>query len=171
MGASRLEPAAEREALLGDLHEEHSLRSAAGSPTAARTWLRRQLCASILHFAWCRAKAVAWISTAGVAVLAYVAIGVIDYLIKRGVAVSPVAGLLLTFIAATLVAYVAGLLRRGAPIVLATMLLLAIIVMTLSASGSGPWWQRLGYFLLGPVTASMATGLHAVTHRDKRRRR
>src|ERR1700760_1770285 len=80
---SWLAPRSAREAMLGDLAEEFALRAAAASPAAAARWYRRELCASPppLTLLWTRVARAPWLATMGVALLAYVGVGVAEFLV------------------------------------------------------------------------------------------
>ena len=75
-------PEAEREPLLGDLTEEYELRASSSSRSAALKWYLRQFCASALALLWARLGRTAWISTMGVALLAYIAVGVVEVMVN-----------------------------------------------------------------------------------------
>ncbi len=79
---ARIVPEAEREPLLGDLMEEYELRASASSSSAARKWYLRQFCASAPVLLWGRLSGSAWISTTGVALLAYIAVGVVELIVN-----------------------------------------------------------------------------------------
>src|SRR5665213_2506527 len=77
---SRLAAAQEREALVGDLMEEHALRATAISSAAALKWCLQQVCASALPLLWGRLRWATGMTTFGVAVLAYSAVGAVEYM-------------------------------------------------------------------------------------------
>lgn len=156
---SRLVPRSQREALLGDLAEEHALRAQAASPSAAARWYLRQICASIAPLLWARLTQSGWLATAGVALLAYIAIGLVEFLVNAAIAgVSATShgaynplGMLITFPAVVLIGYFAAGFRRRAAIVLIAMMLLSVTAMTLWADEQLPTWYRVAYFLVGPA--------------------
>src|SRR5580658_7373033 len=113
---SRLVPEGERDALVGDLIEEHALRAAATSSSAALRWALQQVCASAPPLLWARLRRAAWIATFGVALLAYTAVGVVEFFVNRAMsspsAAGPIAyallGLIIPFPTVVLIAYFAA---------------------------------------------------------------
>src|SRR5262245_22432864 len=79
---SWLVPKDVREALLGDLAEEYDERAKAGSPSAALKWYLREIGASIPSLLWFRLTRTAWLSTLGIAVLAYLSVGVAQMIVR-----------------------------------------------------------------------------------------
>ncbi len=155
----RLVPREQREALLGDLAEEYALRARASSSSAAARWYLRQICASVVPLLWSGLTHCAWVATAGVALLAYIAIGLVELLVNSAIAgvaatshgaYNPL-GMLLTFPAVVLIGYFAAGFRRRAAIVLVAMMLLSVTAMTLWADENLPTWYRIAYFLVGPA--------------------
>jgi hypothetical protein len=158
---SRLVPEREREPLVGDLSEEYAVRANAASSSVALKWCLRQVCASAPPLLWANLRRVAWLSTIGVAMLAYVAVGVVEFGVNWGLSIAsghetaaynPV-GMLITFPMVVIIGYSTARLRPSAPAVLATMMVVAVTVMTLSANESVPLWYRIAYFVVGPAAA------------------
>jgi hypothetical protein len=163
---SRIVPETEREALVGDLAEEYELRASASSSTAALKWYLRQFCASAPPLLWARLTRSAWLSTTGVALLAYIAVGVVELIVNgltssasAGAAYNPL-GMLITFPMVVLIVYFAARLRRNAGMVLATLMLVSVTAMTLWSAESVPLWYRVAYFLVGPAAALIGSVLH-----------
>ncbi len=156
-----LVPKREREPLVGDLTEEYVLRTNAASSSAALKWYLQQVCASVLPLLWAAVARTAWISTVGVALLAYVAVGVVEltvnWAISASFATGTVAynalGLLITSPIVALIGYFAAGFRRAAAIVLGVMMMLVITVLTLGTNESMPLWLRIAYFVVGPAAA------------------
>jgi len=165
---SRLVSEGEREPLVGDLAEEYALRASAVSSSAALKWCLRQVWASVPAVLWARLTRVPWISTIGVALLAYIAVGVAELIVNRVVssasAYNPL-GMLITFPMVVAIGYVAAGVRRSAPLVLAGMMLIAVTVMTLSADEAVPAWYRVAYFFVGPAAAFIGTALRSLRSR------
>lgn len=158
-------PRGEREALLGDLAEEYAMRASADSSSAALRWYLWQILASVPHLAWGRVRQPAWLATAAVGVLAYIAVGavelVVNWMISRSAApatggYSPL-GMLVTFPMVVLIGYSAASYRRAAAVVLAALMLLAVTVMTLSTAESMPSWYRIAYFCAGPAAVFLGS--------------
>jgi hypothetical protein len=155
---SRLAPGEERESLVGDLMEEHALRAQTTSSFAALRWYLRQVFASIPGLVRVRATRGAWISTFGVGLLAYVAVGIAEFSVNRvasipgGFAYNPKA-LAIMFPVVMLIGYLASRFRRGSASVLGVMMLLVVTAMMLWSTEVMPLWFRIAYFFVGPAAA------------------
>jgi hypothetical protein len=166
---SWLAPRGQREALLGDLAEEYALRANAASAAAARSWYLRQLCTSAPPLLWSRVARAAWLATLGVALSAYLAVGVVELLVNRAIATTSATGavaynplgMFITFPLVVLIGYFAARLRRRAVLVLAALMLISVTAMTLWATESAPTWYRIAYFLVGPAATFIGGALRA----------
>jgi hypothetical protein len=161
---SRLVPKDIREPLMGDLEEEHAQRAQAISSSAALKWYLREICASIPPLLWARLTRTPWLSTLGVAVLAYFAVGVAQVLIRWMISSPSSAAyhrldVILIFPMVVLIGYFAERFRRRAAIVLGAMMLIAITAMTLLANESSPLWYRVAWFFVGPTAAFIGSVL------------
>jgi len=170
----RLVPEREREPLAGDLAEEYALRAKTTSSSAALKWYLQQVCASVPPLLWASFTRAAWISTVGVALLAYIAVGVVEFIVNwaisnsfaTGTVAHNALGLFVTAPMVVLIGYFAARFRRGAALVLAAMMLLAITAMTLLTTESLPPWLRVAYFCVGPAAAFIGSALRS--HRPAR---
>jgi hypothetical protein len=167
---SRLAPESEREPLVGDLTEEYALRASATSSSAALWWCWRQVCASAPSLLRMRVSRCAWISTLGVALLAYIAVGVTEFGVNWAVsrpstadafAYQPLA-LAIMFPLVVLIGYIASRFRRGSASVLGVMMLLVVTAMMLWSTESMPLWFRIAYFFAGPGAAFIGGGLRSL---------
>jgi|SRR5215469_2027899 len=161
---ARLVPEGDRLPLVGDLVEEYALRAKeASSPTALR-WCLQQVCASVPPLLWARLARAGWIPMVGVALLAYIAVGVVElavnWTISRSAAYNPL-GMLVTFPIVVLIGYFAARFRRGAAIVLGVMMLVSVTVMTLTSPEILPLGYRIAYFFVGPLAVFIGTALHS----------
>jgi hypothetical protein len=164
---SWLVPRSEREAILGDLAEEYSLRVKAVSSGAASEWYLRQIFTSAASLLWARVCQAVWPATLGVALLGYIAVGVAEFVVNLAISHSSVsgsngyspAGMVVTFPIVVLIGYWAERFRRKAAIALGAMLLLVVTVMTASSSESLPLWYRIAYFVAGPAAALIGGNL------------
>ena len=160
---SRLVPEREREPLVGDLIEEFALRASASSPSSALKWCAQQVCASAPPLMWANLRRSEWVSTLGVAMLAYIAVGIVEFGINwlmsigQGSAAYNPLGMVTTFPVVVVIGYLAARLRRGAPVVLAALMLIAVAVMTVSARESLPVGYRIAYFVVGPAAAMLGS--------------
>ncbi len=167
---SRLAPENEREPLVGDLIEEYALRANATSSSAALKWYLKQVFASAPLLLRIRLTRAPWISTIGVALLAYIAVGVAElstnWAISNWTAAGTLAykplGLIIVFPMVMLIGYLAETFRRGAAIVLGAMMLLVVTAMMLWTAESMPPWYRIAYFFTGPAAAFVGNALRSL---------
>jgi hypothetical protein len=162
---SRLARCRESEALVGDLLEEYALRAAKGPHSAALRWYLQQILISGLYLILARFTQSPWLSTGAVALLAYTIVGVAEFTIKKTISNSPVINMLITFPVVVLIAYFAGRFRRGAPVVMAALMLLAVTIMTLMVDENLSLWYRIAYFLVGPSAVFVGGALRSVVAR------
>jgi hypothetical protein len=164
---SRLAPETQREPLVGDLVEEYELRTNAASASAALKWYLQQVLASAPRLLWARLTRSTWISTFGVALLAYVAVGCVEWIVNWAISVSATngfgayhpLGMLITFPLVVVIGYFATGIRRNAAVLLGAMMLIAVTAMTVSAAESVPPWYRVAYFLVGPAATVVGSTL------------
>jgi hypothetical protein len=156
MALSWLVPRADRDALIGDLLEGYALRRDQTSGFAALRWYWRQIFASVPPLLWSKLRMEGWLITLGVALLAYVAVGVAQVLVHRATSgwatYSPI-GLVIVFPIVSLIACAAERARRGAALVLGAAMLLAITALTIFTVEPAPTWYRIAYFVAGPMAA------------------
>jgi hypothetical protein len=168
---SRLAPESEREPLVGDLMEEYAVRASESSSSAALKWYLQQVCASAPSLLWARIKLAAWpcISTLGVALLAYIAVGVVDFGVKwvipnwtaeGGFAPNPL-GMIVTSALVVVIGYFAARYRRRAPLVLAAIMMFVIVWMLWGSGESSPLWFRVAYVFVGPGAALLGGALYS----------
>lgn len=155
---SWLVPKDVREPLIGDLAEEYALRAKAVSSSAALKWYLWQIFASTPALLWTRLTRAVWLSTLGVAVLAYFSVGVVQLIIRWALSMSSATlpnrlDVILILPLVVLIGYLAERLRRRSAIVLGAMMLIAITWMTLGATESSPLWYRVAWFFVGPAAA------------------
>jgi hypothetical protein len=163
---SRLIPKGDRDSLIGDLVEEYAFRANAASSSVAFRWYLRQVCASVPPLLWLRLSRATWLATFGVALLAYVAVGVVQVILQwamTGAAAtlySPL-GPVVVFPMVVAIAYVAEGFRRRSAIVLGAMMLIAITAVTLWVPENAPLWYRIAYFVVGPAAAVIGSTLRS----------
>lgn len=167
---SWLAPRSQREALMGDLAEEYALRANATSASAACRWYLRQICASVAPLLWSRLTRTAWLATLGVALCAYIAVGVVEFLVSWAIATPPASGaaafdplgLIITFPMVVLIGYLAARFRRRAAIVLGAIMLLNVTAMMIWSTEAMPRWYRIAYFLVGPAATFIGSALRSL---------
>ena len=157
---SWLVPKDVREPLMGDLAEEYA-RRATRSSSAALKWHVRQMCASIPSLVFTRLARAVWLSTLGVAVLAYLSVGVAQLLV-RWVAGYNRLDVIMVFPLVMLIAYFAERLRRRSALVMGAMMLIAITWMTLASNETSPLWYRAAWFIVGPAAALIGSLLPSI---------
>jgi hypothetical protein len=163
---SRIVSNSEREPLMGDLEEEYALRVNAAGSSAAFKWYLQQICASAPPLLYARLTQAAWIATAGVALLAYIAVGLVELIVNWAISSSSTAsynplGMGITFPMVVVIGYFAARFRPRAAIVLGAMMLLAVTVMTATATESVPQWYRIAYFFVGPAAVFIGSALRS----------
>jgi hypothetical protein len=171
---SRLVPKADREPLIGDLEEEYALRARMDSSSAPPTWYARQICSSIPHVIALRLFAAAWLATVGVALVAYIAVGLGQLVIYWAIPTSSAPtynplGVIMSFPLVAVIGYFAELSRRRAAIVLATIMLFAIAAVTVLIDEDAPFWYYAAYFFVGPVGALLGGALGRVPYQRSRK--
>jgi hypothetical protein len=167
---SWLAPRSQRAALLGDLAEEYALRASATSASEACKWYLRQLCTSAAPLLWSRLTRTAWIATLGVALCAYIAVGVVEFIVNWAIASSSATdtaaydplGLIITFPMVVLIGYFAAQFRRRAAIVLGAIMLLNVTAIMLWSTETMPAWYRIAYFLVGPAATFIGSALRSL---------
>jgi hypothetical protein len=163
---SRLVAKRERGPLMGDLAEEYTLRANTASSFAAFKWYLQQICASAPPLLYARFAQTTWVAAGGVAVLAYITVGLVEFIVNRVISSSSAVscdplGMVITFPMVVLVGYFAAY-RPKAPIVLGAMMLLAVTVMTATAAESAPQWYRIAYFFAGPTAVFIGSALRSL---------
>lgn len=150
----------DREMVLGDLVEERALRASAGSEKAASQWYRRQMIRSIPPVLWANLRRGLWLKTMGAALLAYLiaallimASDVALTMMRLHPAIYPFVSLAAGFLTMALAGYVASRMRRGAPMVLATIAGVMGIMSLASPGPHGPLWYECSLIVVGPAAA------------------
>lgn len=154
-------PDSYREAILGDLIEEYSLRIESTSRFTASRWFWSQACRSVPPTVWSSLRSRDCLISISIAMGVYVFMGALkfaaDLMISRLVApdqttyvvLAPIVFLVTTAIGGC----VAARIRRGATIFLAliVMITVATLINLKVCSIPVPWWYQFGFFTLGPL--------------------
>lgn len=164
----------ERDALLGDLCEEHAARAAVSAPAAAR-WYWNQAIRSLPILLGRRARHGRWLSTLAIAIAAYVVVGTLNaigtFLVVRqidGLAVpSRFASAIVGLLAISSGAHLASRVRPSAGPVLGGLVVLVTVAMLWFPVDASPVWYQLTFLVLGPLAAHL--GSAAAPTRAKRR--
>jgi hypothetical protein len=158
-----------REAILGDLIEEYTLRIEATSRFTAFRWFWSQTCRSVPSMVWCSLRSRKCFISMSIAVGVYIFMGTLkfaaDWIISKLVApdqatyvvLAPIVFLTTTTIGGCVVARI----RRGATMFLAliVMITVAILIGVKVCSIPVPWWYQFGFLTLGPLTVIITPSL------------
>jgi hypothetical protein len=171
----RLLPKADRDALLGDLAEESSLRQRSEAPPNEAWWYWRQISRSLGPLLWAAARRGRWLGVVAVAIVVYALITLLesysDALISRlfvsgGIAFT-IASLAFSPLVMGIGGYAAARLRRGAATLLAIISAVAIVRLMLLSGNAVAVAYLTGFLIVCPLTA-LAGG--ALGHRRARTR-
>ena len=165
---AQLAPESYRDAMLGDLAEEHALRSSGGAPQAATRWFAFQLVASVVPLLRAAFARAAWVGTVATCIGAYLAGAALCFGIDRlclallgpGPRWFPAAIIVLANVA--LVAYCAARIRPRAALLLAGVIFVDY-ALRLLGEPAAPTWFLLTILILGPTLAAVSERLAATT--------
>jgi hypothetical protein len=159
-------PVPYREALLGDLIEEYTLRAESASPLTASRWFWSQACRSVASVVWSSLRSGDWLISMSIAMGVYIAMGMLKFVADvtiskllapeqaTYVVLAPVVFLTTTAIGG----WVASRIRRSATIFLAliVMITVAVLIDMRVCTIPVPWWYQFGFLTLGPLAVLMA---------------
>jgi hypothetical protein len=159
-------PVPYREALLGDLIEEYTLRAESASPLTASRWFWSQACRSVASVVWSSLRSGDWLISMSIAMGVYIAMGMLKFVADvtiskllapeqaTYVVLAPVVFLTTTAIGG----WVASRIRRSATIFLAliVMITVALLIDMRVCTIPVPWWYQFGFLTLGPLAVLMA---------------
>jgi hypothetical protein len=157
-------PPQDRDAILGDLIEEHRIRSA-GSPIAATRWYWGQVCRSIPAVLVMGIRRDGWPLTVSIALAVYMFVGALNFV---GTAVVArmfgaraeswgVSGLVVGLSAIAIGGYVAGRVRRGAATVLGVLVVIVAALLMAAPHDTAPFMYQFTFLILGPVAARLGS--------------
>jgi hypothetical protein len=157
-------PDEDKDAIIGDLIEEHALLQSQSGRGAA-LWYWGQVGRSIPPLLSAAARRERWHAILGAAIVAYILATLIESVftvaIQKLFVRDTFVPVLLTLIAglAAMAAggYVAAWMRRGAAVALAILIALVVATLMMTMAGSVPGWYAVGFLILGPL-ASLAGG-------------
>jgi hypothetical protein len=159
-------PVPHREAMLGDLIEEYSVRAESTSPLAASRWFWSQACRSVPSMVGSslrnQLRSRDWLISMSIAMAVYIVMGTLklaaDLAISKLVAPQPTTEVLLApvvFLTATSIGgCIAARIRPGATIFLALMAMItvAVSIALKVCTIPVPWWYQFGFLTLGPLS-------------------
>lgn len=152
-------PKTDRDAVLGDLIEEYAIRARSASPATVARWYWGQVSRSIPQVMWFAIRRGGLPSTLSVALAAYVAIGPVESAALAAIArllggrPHTLVGVMVGLATIAVVGYVATWVRPGAAQALAAIVLIAVVLLMATMSGSAPLWYGLTFLIVGPVAA------------------
>ena len=158
-----------REAMLGDLIEEYTLRIESTSPFTASRWFWSQACRSVPSMVWSSLRRGNCFISMGVALGVYIFMGTLkfaaDLMISKLAAPDPTTYIVLApivFLTTTAIGgCVAARIRRGATIYLALIVTItvAVLIDLKVCSVPVPWWYQFGFLTLGPLAVIITPAL------------
>jgi len=161
-------PVPYREALLGDLIEEYSLRADSASPIAAR-WFWSQTCRSVASILWSSLCSGDWVVSMSIAIGVYIGMAmfklIADLTISKVLAPGQATYLILAPVVFLLTSAVGGCvasrIRRGATLFLAliVMITVAALIGIKVCATPVPWWYQFGFLCLGPLAVLIAPAI------------
>ncbi len=165
-------PVPYREAMLGDLIEEYTLRAESASPLAASRWFWSQAFRSVPSMVWSSLRSRDWLISMSIAIGVYVIVGTLklaaDLTISKVVAPRPTTEVVLApvvFLAFTSIGgCIAARIRRGATIFLALIVMITVAV-SIAAKVCAipvPWWYQFGFLTLGPLSVLLTPAVFGV---------
>lgn len=162
---SAIAQADQRDALLGDLHEEYLLRAAV-SPQVAARWYWSQAVRSAIPLVRTRARRARWWSTLAAAIGCYVLVGALNAAGMSAIGIpvageaSPnyFAGALVGLLAIAIGAHVASRIRPCAGEVVGAFVAIGAIALLFSTDPS-PFWYQLAFLAGGPMVARLGSVL------------
>jgi hypothetical protein len=165
-------PVPYREAMLGDLIEEYTLRAESASPLAASRWFWSQACRSLPSMVWSSLRSRDWLISMSIAIGVYIIMGTLkfatDLTISKFVAPQQTTYVILApvvFLATTSIGgCVAARIRRGATIFLAliVMITVAVLIAVKVCTIPVPWWYQFGFLTLGPLSVLLSPAVFGV---------
>jgi len=154
-------PGPYREAVLGDLIEEYTLRSESTSRFAASRWFCSQACRSVPPMVWSSLRSRDCLISISTAMGVYIVMKILEHgaelAISKWVAPQPTTYVLLApvvFLTSSAIGgCIAARIRRGATKFLALMVMItvAVLIDLKVCTIPVPWWYQFGFLTLGPL--------------------
>jgi hypothetical protein len=158
-----------REAILGDLIEEYTLRVESTSPFTASRWFWSQACRSIPSMVRSSLRSGTCLISMSIAVGVYIFMGTLkfaaDLMISKVISPDQATRVILApivFLTTTAIGgCVAARIRRGTTIFLALLVTItvAVLIDLKVCSIPVPWWYQFGFLALGPLAVIITPAL------------
>ncbi len=155
-------PDRHREAILGDLIEEYTLRLESTSPFSASRWFWSQACRSVPPTVWSSLRSRDCLISISIAMSVYIVMKILEYAadltISKWVAPQPTTYVVLApivFLTTTAIGgCAAARIRPGATkfLALIVMIAVAIAIYLKVCTIPVPWWYEFGFLTLGPLS-------------------
>lgn len=154
----------DRDALLGDLLEEHASRASA-SPLLAARWYWSQAIRSLPIVIGHRARRRRWLSTIGIAIAAYPVVGglnaagmaAVRWFLDGQASPNHIASALVGLTAICAGAHLASKVRPSAGEIVGGLVMLVAVLMLLFPVDASPAWYQLIFLVLGPLAAHLGS--------------
>jgi hypothetical protein len=161
-------PGRYREAMLGDLIEEYTLRIESTSPLTASRWFWSQACRSVPSMVCSSMRSGNCFISMSVAMGVYILMATLKF--AADLMISKLAGPETTHLALAPIVFltttaiggcVAARIRRGATIFLALIVMITVVVLIdfKVCSIPVPWWYQFGFLTLGPLAVIITPAL------------
>jgi hypothetical protein len=154
-------PTSYREAILGDLIEEYTLRTESTSRFTASRWFWSQTCRSVPSMVWSSLRSRDCLISMSIAVGVYIVMEILEYAahltISKWVFPQPTTYVFLAPVvfltASSIGGCVAARIRRGATkfLALIVMITVAVSIYLKVCTIPVPWWYEFGFLTLGPL--------------------
>lgn len=151
----------DREVVIGDLAEEHALRTRSAPPGSVSQWYWGQVCRSIPRLLWSSCRNGFALRTSGVALAVYLAAGLLEFgatkamsrLLGPDARPLPVLRAIVGLATIMLGGYLAARIRPAAATALAGIVMIAVVILMVTMSDSAPLWYGLAFLIVGPLAA------------------
>ena len=154
-------PTSYREAILGDLIEEYTLRTESTSRFTVSRWFWSQTCRSAPSMVWSSLRSRDCLISISIAVGVYIVMEILEYAahltISKWVFPQPTTYVFLAPVvfltASSIGGCVAARIRRGATkfLALIVMITVAVSIYLKVCTIPVPWWYEFGFLTLGPL--------------------
>jgi len=154
-------PTSYREAILGDLIEEYTLRTESTSRFTASRWFWSQTCRSVPSMVWSSLRSRDCLISISIAVGVYIVMEILEYAahltISKWVFPQPTTYVFLAPVvfltASSIGGCVAARICRGATkfLALIVMITVAVSIYLKVCTIPVPWWYEFGFLTLGPL--------------------
>jgi len=159
-------PERNREAVLGDLIEEFTIRTESDRPRAASLWYWEQVCRSIPRMLWTSMQE-EWLRALPIAISAYIAAGMLEFVVTTqisrlfslGAPFDTVVSMIVGLTTMVFAGYIAARIRPAAATVVASIAFIVVAALMMTRSDTAPLWYQLAFLTAGPLAPLMGGAL------------